>query len=280
MAPLSQELFYDSLNSPLSADDKEKPFRTTKVSFAVDVDVYEIDYLSDDDSEEAMEGTWFQKYEYNLIDNLNTELVRSFQNVWTDSSGPRPYHTTDVEVVYSSCLDSNNGPSRDDLDRLDAWVRNCNLLRGLESASLPRLANKRRKRRGAVIRSVIYLQTKISSVLYTVDERAEMIRDASEKLSQPSKEFARIMGLADQSAAKDERRRPQTKRLQRSWGNLRSSRRSLALSTASQTRTSSSPHSPGAFKNGVVGLIERLAVKRSLWSVRRSNESKLHFRGM
>jgi hypothetical protein len=267
MAPLSPELLQDSLSS-LNVDDEEEPCRPRKVSFAVDVAVHEIEQLSDY-TEEGRKDAWFQECEYNLIENVNTELVLSFQND-RDSSGPRSYHTT-VEVVYSSCLDSNDGPSQDDLDRLDAWVRNCNLLRGLESESLPGLANKRRKRKDAVLRSVIHLQFKISDVLYSVDERAEMIRDASEKLSQPSKEFARIMGLADQSAAKDERRRPEAKRMTRSWRTMRSVR-SMASSSPPPTRTCLPPPPP-LKRVCKSNLMERLGVRRSQWSAKRKTES-------
>ena len=274
MAPLSTELTQDSLSS-LCSDDNLEPFRPRKeVVFAVDAAVHEIEQLSDY-TEEGRKDAWYQEQEYNLIHNVNTELVLSFQNDWNSSVGTQSYHTA-VEDVYCSCLDSNDGPSHDDLDRLDAWVRNCNLLRGLELYYMPGLANKRRKRTGAVIRSVIYLQTKISSVLYTVDERAEMIRDASEKLSQPSKDFARIMGLADQSAAKDERRRPEATRMPRSWRIMRSIRSVASLSPLPQP-----PPPRPLIKGGKsslmgrmgVSLIEGLGFRRLQWSARRRTES-------
>lgn len=275
MAPLSQVEEEDCCSHrSLLTDNNEDSSRPRKVSFAVDVAIHEIEQLSDY-SEEAMKDAWFQDYEYNSIDNVNTELVLSFQKDGMDSSGHRSYHTTDVEVVYSSCLDSKDGPSQDDLDRLDAWVRNCNLLRGLESDSLPGLANKRRKRREAVIRSVIHLQSKISAVLYSVYERAEMIRDASEKLSQPSKEFARFMGLADQSAAKDELRRPEAKRMQRSWRSLRSCLSGRSITSASSAPpTSACPPPPPSLKRGASfknNLMERLGFRRSRPSFRWKN---------
>jgi hypothetical protein len=102
--------------------------------------------------------------------------------------------------VYESCHAGEKNLLIDNyFDRIVKWMRKCPSHRGIEHLIVPSTGQDRKEKRSLVIKTIVILQNSTSLGL-SGEELSEFLCTRSMRLSQFSRNFARIMGQADACA--------------------------------------------------------------------------------
>jgi hypothetical protein len=105
------------------------------------------------------------------------------------------------KMIYEAAKSGEN-PSLQTIKYLGIWHTVSASVRGLERWSLPPIALDRMSRIDATIKKVLSLQETIDGNIFDAEEKAQLIRCASEQMTRPSKCLAQIFAGADEVAAK------------------------------------------------------------------------------
>ncbi|KAI2490837.1 hypothetical protein MHU86_23721 [Fragilaria crotonensis] len=113
-----------------------------------------------------------------------------------------------LERTYDACGKSSV-PTSPDIKLLVKWAKACPARRGLERFCSPEVADKVKDRRKYAIQALLEVQRRSADM--APEERAIRLQKASLKLSKVTKTYARVLGIVDAAAAKEDTKRPHIK---------------------------------------------------------------------
>lgn len=143
-------------------------------------------------TEEGLQSLWYSQDDYKQFKRSFNSLAKEFHKYDEDNSDPQSFGyllsrsfdaCCEATEDYRSCL---LGAHEEEI--LSLWFEKCSR-RGLERVSVPKIFADKSARRNEVSDTVLDVQSDTCHMA-NADERAELIRQASEEVSRASRIFA------------------------------------------------------------------------------------------
>lgn len=172
---------------------------TKRVDFNLSANTVHCNSYNDQDVSRA----WYSRMDYHSFREHNEAMIKEIAEVERKNRFPFSY-TRIVTRTYRACNDcaedmSNKSfPVLDEteMSRLKRWLNVSTSRLGLEKWAIKGYRNERQYKVYELVESVLDLQDMESDELQYVDDVDELIRIACERLTRPSKMFARIVAEA------------------------------------------------------------------------------------